>query len=95
MFVEDDGGAVGAWHELRDIEELDRQLDTRGTREHGLKAGLQKAWPSIQRALTHPIAGKGPQKDECMINFERKAFSLFVIKRLIEQLRQETIGEPE
>lgn len=57
MFVEDDGGAVGAWHELGDIEELDRQLDTRGIREHGLKAGLQKAWPSIQRALTQSNAG--------------------------------------
>ena len=58
MFVEDDGGAVGAWHELGDIEELDRQLDTRGIREHGLKAGLQKAWPSIQRALTQSNAGQ-------------------------------------
>ena len=60
MFVEDDGGAVGAWDTLADIEELGRQLDTRGIREHGLKAGLQKAWPSIQRAMTRLNAGRHP-----------------------------------
>ncbi|KAK9843370.1 hypothetical protein WJX74_011107 [Apatococcus lobatus] len=58
MFVEDDGGAVGAWDLLSDIEELDRQLDRRGIREHGLKAGLQKAWPSIQRGLTQSHTGQ-------------------------------------
>ena len=70
MFVEDEGGALGAWDAMSDIEELSGQLDARGIREHGLRAGFQKAWPSIQRAFSRAAsstdAGKWPPARPCV-----------------------------